>query len=43
MREWLTSRWRMMRVLVLSANDGIIATASLLQGFAGVAILPETD
>ncbi|GAA2148287.1 VIT1/CCC1 family predicted Fe2+/Mn2+ transporter [Humibacillus xanthopallidus] len=35
MRAWLVSRWLLMRVWVLSTNDGIIATASLLQGFAG--------
>jgi vacuolar iron transporter family protein len=31
----LASVWRRLRVWVVDANDGIIATAGLLQGFAG--------
>ena len=31
----LASVWRRLRVWVVGANDGIIATAGLLQGFAG--------
>ena len=31
----MASVWRRLRVWVVGANDGIIATAGLLQGFAG--------